>query len=213
MEAVIKSYKSVLKVNNSVVFKPSVFILCLLPIANLIWSGFNQGLGANPAETIIRSLGDWALYFLLFTLAVTPLRKSFGFNALMRVRRMLGLFVFFYVCLHLTAYIWFDQFFDWNEILKDIIKRPFITLGFATFLLLLPLVLTSTNKMMKRLKKRWKTLHQLVYLISIMGTVHYFWMTRADFRQPTLVAIILTGLLAYRLVIYVKKQQALKTKI
>lgn len=207
METVIKSYKSVFKINNSVVFKPSVFILCFLPIANLIWSGFNQGLGANPAETIIRSLGDWALYFLLFTLAVTPLRKLFGFNILMRVRRMLGLFVFFYVCLHLTAYIWFDQFFDWNEILKDIIKRPFITLGFATFLLLLPLVLTSTNKMMKRLKKRWKTLHQLVYLISIMGTVHYFWMTRADFRQPTLVAIILTGLLAYRLVIYVKKQQ------
>ncbi len=210
MQAVINSSKYLLKVNNSVFIKPFVFILCFFPIGSLIWNGFNQQLGANPAETIIRSLGDWALYFLLFTLTVTPLRKVLGLSMLIRVRRMLGLFVFFYVCLHLTAYVWFDQFFDWDEILKDIIKRPFITLGFATFILLVPLVMTSTNKMMKRLKKRWKTLHQLVYPISIMATVHYFWMTRADFRQPTLIAVILTSLLAYRLFIFLKNQKKYK---
>lgn len=210
MEAVIKSNRYVLKVNNSALFKPFVFVLCLIPILNLVWGAFNQGLGVNPAETIIRSLGDWALYFLLFTLAVTPLRKTLGLSALMRVRRMLGLFVFFYVCLHLTAYVWFDQFFDWDEIIKDIIKRPFITLGFATFILLMPLVFTSTNKMMKRLKKRWKTLHQLIYPISIMATLHYFWMTRADFRQPALIAVILTGLLGYRLYLVYQKRQSIK---
>jgi len=177
---------------------------------NLIWSGFQQQLGANPAETIIRSLGDWALYFILMTLAVTPLRRVFNWTMLIRVRRMLGLFVFFYACLHLIGYVWFDQFFDWNEIIKDIIKRPFITLGFATFLLLLPLALTSTNSMMKRLKKNWKKLHQLVYPISIMATLHYFWMIKADFRQPALVAFILAILLGYRL--YVYKQSQKKTK-
>lgn len=210
MEAVITSNTFLVKVNNSGFFKPFVFILCLLPIADLVWSGFHHGLGANPAETIIRTLGDWALYFLLITLAVTPLRKLLGLSVLVKVRRMLGLFVFFYVCLHLTGYVWFDQFFDWAEILKDIIKRPFITLGFATFILLLPLVFTSTNKMMRRLKKRWKTLHQLIYPISIMATLHYFWMTKADFRQPVFIAVILASLLAYRIIVYLKKQRQLK---
>lgn len=210
MEAAIKPNRYLLMVNKSALLKPFVFILCLVPLLNLVWSGFNQGLGVNPAETIIRSLGDWALYFLLFTLSVTPLRKTLGLNVLIRIRRMLGLFVFFYVCLHLTAYIWFDQFFDWDEIVKDIIKRPFITLGFATFILLIPLVFTSTNKMMKRLKKRWKTLHQLIYPISIMATVHYFWMTRADFRQPVLIATILAALLGYRLYVIYKNSPSIK---
>jgi methionine sulfoxide reductase heme-binding subunit len=211
MEAVIRSNTFIVKINNSILFKPFVFILCLLPIASLVWSGFHQGLGANPAEMIIRTLGDWALYFLLFTLAVTPLRKLLGLSALVKIRRMLGLFVFFYVCLHLTGYVWFDQFFDWGEILKDIIKRPFITLGFATFILLMPLVFTSTNKMMRRLKKRWKTIHQLVYPISIMATLHYFWMTKADFRLPVFIAVILAGLLGYRLFVYFKKRQTVKS--
>lgn len=211
MEAVITPNTFLVKINNSVFFKPFVFILCLLPIASLVWSGFHQALGANPAETIIRTLGDWALYLLLITLAVTPLRKVLGLSALVKVRRMLGLFVFFYVCLHLTGYVWFDQFFDWGEILKDIIKRPFITLGFATFILLMPLAFTSTNKMMRRLKKRWKTIHQLVYPISIMATLHYFWMTKADFRQPVFIAVILTSLLAYRLFVYFKKRQTIKS--
>lgn len=210
MEAAIKPNRYLLKVNKSALLKPFFFILCLMPMLNLVWSGFNQGLGVNPAETIIRSLGDWALYFLLFTLSVTPLRKTLGLNVLIRIRRMLGLFVFFYVCLHLTAYVWFDQFFDWDEIIKDIIKRPFITLGFATFILLMPLVFTSTNKMMKRLKKRWKTVHQLIYPISIMATVHYFWMTRADFRQPVLIATILAALLGYRLYVIYKNRASIK---
>lgn len=210
MEAAIKPNRYLLKVNKAALLKPFVFILCLIPLLNLVWSGFNQGLGVNPAETIIRSLGDWALYFLLFTLSVTPLRKTLGLSVLIRIRRMLGLFVFFYVCLHLTAYVWFDQFFDWDEIIKDIIKRPFITLGFATFILLIPLVFTSTNKMMKRLKKRWKTVHQLIYPISIMGTVHYFWMTRADFRQPALIAAILAALLGYRLYVIYKNRPGIK---
>ena len=210
MEAAIKPNRYLLKVNKSALLKPFVFIICLIPLLNLVWSGFNQGLGVNPAETIIRSLGDWALYFVLFTLSVTPLRKTLGLSVLVRVRRMLGLFVFFYACLHLTAYVWFDQFFDWDEIIKDIIKRPFITLGFATFVLLIPLVFTSTNKMMKRLKKRWKTLHQLIYPISIMATVHYFWMTRADFRQPALIAAILAALLGYRLYVIYKNRADIK---
>jgi len=204
MEATISNNKTFISVG---MFKTLVFVLCLLPIFNLVWSGFQQQLGANPAETIIRSLGDWALYFVLLTLAVTPLRRVFNWTILLRVRRMLGLFVFFYACLHLIGYVWFDQFFDWNEILKDIIKRPFITLGFATFLLLLPLALTSTNKMMKRLKKNWKKLHQLVYPISVMATLHYFWMIKADFRQPALVAFILALLLGYRIYVYVQSQK------
>lgn len=191
-----------------VLYKPLVFVLCLMPLLSLIWNGFNNDLGANPAEAIIRSLGDWALYLLLITLAVTPLRKWTGWVRLVQVRRMIGLFVFFYVCLHLTGYVWFDQFFDWSEILKDIIKRPFITLGFATFLLLIPLVVTSTNKMKLRLKKRWKPLHQSVYPISMMATLHYFWMTKADFREPTLIAFILSVLLGYRLFFYYKKRWA-----
>ena len=204
MEATISNNKAFISVG---LFKTLVFVLCLLPIFNLVWSGFQQQLGANPAETIIRSLGDWALYFVLLTLAVTPLRRVFNWTILLRVRRMLGLFVFFYACLHLIGYVWFDHFFDWNEILKDIIKRPFITLGFATFLLLLPLALTSTNKMMKRLKKNWKKLHQLVYPISVMATLHYFWMIKADFRQPALVAFILALLLGYRIYVYVQSQK------
>jgi len=204
MEAVISRNKSFISV---AVFKTLVFVFCLLPLFNLVWSGIQQQLGANPAETIIRSLGDWALYFVLLTLAVTPLKRVFNWSILIRVRRMLGLFVFFYACLHLVGYVWFDQFFDWDEILKDIIKRPFITLGFATFLLLLPLALTSTNKMMKRLKKNWKKLHQLVYPISIMATLHYFWMIKADFRQPALVAFILAILLGYRLYVYRQSQK------
>ncbi|MDH5423797.1 MAG: sulfoxide reductase heme-binding subunit YedZ [Gammaproteobacteria bacterium] len=209
MDTVINSNKYSSSLYNPALIKPAVFILCLLPLMNLVWNGFNQGLGVNPAETIIRTLGDWALYILLFTLAVTPLRKIAGLTALIRVRRMLGLIMFFYASLHLLAYVWFDQYFDWNEIVKDIIKRPFITLGFATFILLIPLVLTSTNKMMKRLKRRWKTLHQMIYPISLMAVVHYFWMTRADFRQPVIIAIILSGLLAYRLFVYFKKQQSI----
>lgn len=186
--------------------KPTVFILCLLPLLILIWNGFNNALGVNPAETILDTMGNWAIYMLLITLTITPVRKLTNWGGVIRLRRMLGLFAFFYVCLHLLSYIWFDQYFDWNEIVKDIIKRPFITLGFATFLLLIPLAITSTNSMMLRLKKRWKMLHQLIYPISIMATLHFFWMTRADFTHPVMIAIILSALLAYRLFLYFQKK-------
>jgi len=196
--------------NVNKLLKPVVFILCLLPLLFLIWQGFNNALGVNPAETILDTMGNWAIYMLLITLTVTPFRKLTGWGGVIRLRRMFGLFAFFYVCLHLLSYVWFDQYFDWNEILKDIIKRPFITLGFATFLLLIPLVITSTNKMMVRLKKNWKVLHQLVYPISIMAVVHFFLMTRADFRHPIIIASLLSLLLAYRLFVYFQKQQKIK---
>jgi len=203
----VRFFAIIPSMNVSKLLKPAVFILCLLPLALLVWNGFNNALGVNPAETILDTMGNWAIYMLLITLSITPFRKLTGWGAVIRLRRMFGLFAFFYVCLHLLSYIWFDQYFDWNEILQDIIKRPFITLGFATFILLIPLVVTSTNKMMLRLKKRWKLLHQLVYPISIMAVVHFFLMTRADFRHPIIIAGILALLLGYRLFVYYRKQQ------
>jgi len=193
--------------NLNLFLKPVVFLLCLTPLFLIVWNGFNNNLGANPAETILDTMGNWGIYFLLITLSVTPVRKLTGWGGVIRLRRMFGLFAFFYACLHLLSYIWFDQYFDWNEILKDIIKRPFITLGFITFLLLIPLVLTSTNKMMLRLKKNWKKLHFLVYPIAIFATVHFFLMTRADFRHPLLIASILSLLLGYRLYYFFLKKR------
>jgi len=195
------------RMNFNLFLKPIVFLLCLTPLFLVVWNGFNDNLGANPAETILDTMGNWGIYYLLITLSVTPVRKLTGWGGVIRLRRMLGLFAFFYVCLHLLSYIWFDQYFDWNEIVKDIIKRPFITLGFLTFLLLIPLVVTSTNKMMLRLKKNWKKLHWLIYPIALLATVHFFLMTRADFRHPILIAGILSFLLGYRLYSYMQRKR------
>ena len=180
--------------------KPVVFVLCLLPLLNLVYGAVNNTLGVNPVETMTRSTGDWALYFLLFTLAVTPLRNIAGWSWLIRYRRMLGLYVFFYACLHFLTYIWFDQFFDWGEIVKDIIKRPFITIGFLCLVLLTPLAITSNNKMIRLLKKNWQKLHNLVYPISLLAVLHYFLMIKADYLEATVVLMILISLLAYRVV-------------
>jgi len=188
--------------------KPMVFLLCLLPLLLVVWNGINNNLGVNPAETILDTMGNWGIYFLLITLSVTPVRKITGWGGVIRLRRMFGLFAFFYVCLHLLSYIWFDQYFDWNEILNDIIKRPFITLGFVTFLLLVPLVITSTNKMMLRLKKNWKKLHFLVYPIAVFATIHFLLMTRADFGHPLLIAGILSLLLGYRLYFSMQRKRS-----
>ena len=179
--------------------KASIFILCLFPLARLGWLGFSGGLGANPIEFITRSTGTWTLVFLLITLAITPLRRLTGQNSLIRLRRMLGLFAFFYVCLHFTTYIWLDQFFDWGGIVKDVIKRPFITVGFTCFVLLIPLAVTSTNAMQRRLKRRWQMLHRLVYVIAIGGVVHYWWLVKKDITQPALYALMLALLLGFRL--------------
>lgn len=178
--------------------KPLVFCVSLLPLVWLCWLAWQDRLGANPVETLSHRTGDWSLRFLLLTLAVTPLRRLSGWNWLLRFRRMLGLFAFFYVCLHLGVYLIFDQFFDPSAILEDIAKRPYITVGFAGFLLLIPLAATSTNGMIKRLGRNWQRLHRLVYLIGMLGVVHYWWLVKADISEPLLYAGLLTMLLGYR---------------
>ncbi|HPE70865.1 protein-methionine-sulfoxide reductase heme-binding subunit MsrQ [Candidatus Competibacter phosphatis] len=178
--------------------KPLVFCVSLLPLVWLCWLAWQDRLGANPVETLSHRTGDWSLRFLLLTLAVTPLRRLSGWNWLLKFRRMLGLFAFFYVCLHLGVYLIFDQFFDPSAILEDIAKRPYITVGFAGFLLLIPLAATSTNGMIKRLGRNWQRLHRLVYLIGMLGVVHYWWLVKADISEPLLYAGLLTMLLGYR---------------
>lgn len=178
--------------------KPFVFTVSLLPLIQLCWSAWQDRLGTNPVETLSHFTGDWSLRFLLLTLAVTPLRRLSGWNWLLKFRRMLGLFAFFYVCLHLGVYLIFDQFFDPSAILEDIAKRPYITVGFAGFLLLIPLAATSTNGMIKRLGRNWQRLHRLVYLIGMLGVVHYWWLVKADISEPLLYAGLLTMLLGYR---------------
>ena len=180
-------------------YKPWLFLICLLPLARLVYFAFNGGLGANPIEFITRSTGTWTLVGLMLTLAVTPVRRLTGRNELIRYRRMLGVFAFFYASLHFTTYIWLDQFFDPASILKDIYKRPFITIGFAAFLLLLPLAITSTNAMMRRLGRRWQQLHRLVYLIGFLGVLHYWWLVKKDLTQPLIYGLVLLVLLSLRL--------------
>jgi len=182
------------------VAKALLFLACLIPLGRLIWLAFSDGLGANPIEFITRSTGTWTLVFLLLTLSITPLRRLTGRNALIRYRRMLGLFAFFYACLHFTTYIWLDQFFEWPAIVKDVIKRPFITMGFAAFVLLIPLAATSTQAMQRRLKRRWQQLHRLVYLIATCGVLHYWWLVKKDVTEPAWYALALALLLGFRLV-------------
>ena len=191
--------------------KSAVFVACLLPLARLVWFAFQGNLGANPIEFITRSLGTWTLVLLLITLSITPLRKLFNQPWLIKLRRMLGLFAFFYVGLHFLTYIWLDQFFDLQAIYKDVIKRPFITVGFASFILLIPLAITSTNNMVRRLGgKRWQKLHRLVYLIAIGGVVHYWWLVKKDITQPLVYAAVLAILLGYRVFVYLRKDGAPK---
>jgi sulfoxide reductase heme-binding subunit YedZ len=181
--------------------KAVAFILALLPLARLVYGSFAGTLGANPIETITRSTGTWTLVFLLITLAVTPLRRLSGWNWLLRLRRMLGLFAFFYVCLHFLTYVWLDQFFDWGAIVKDVVKRPFITVGFAAFIMLIPLAATSTDAMVRRLGAgRWLALHRLVYVIAICGVLHYWWLVKRDVTQPAIYAAVLALLLGFRIV-------------
>ena len=182
--------------------KPAVFLVSLVPLALLARAAFFDvdALGANPIEAINRELGDWALRFLLLTLAVTPLRQLTGRHELVRLRRMLGLFAFFYATLHVASYAGLDQQFNWDEIVKDIIKRPFITVGFVSFVLLLPLAATSTNAMVRRLGgRRWRNLHRLVYVIGAGAVLHFFWMVKSDIREPLVYAVLLALLLGYRL--------------
>lgn len=181
--------------------KALVFSLALLPFAKLVWLTANERL-VEPLQYITRATGDWTLYFLCITLAVTPLRKLSKWNWVLKLRRMLGLFAFFYALLHFTTFLWFDHFFDVQEMLKDVVKRPFITVGFIAFLLLIPLAATSTNAMVKRLGgKRWLWLHRLVYVVAPLGVLHFWWMKAAknDLGQPLLFVLIVAVLLGLRL--------------
>jgi len=179
--------------------KTTLFLLCLVPLLSLVYGLLGDSLGANPIEALSRGLGDWTLRFLLITLLVTPLRRFTGLNWLPRLRRMLGLYTFFYALLHFMSYVWLDQFFDWAAIGKDIVKRPFITVGFASFLLLIPLAATSTNAMIKRLGgQRWRALHRAIYLIAGLAVLHYWWMVKKDITQPAIYAAVLALLLGLR---------------
>lgn len=191
--------------------KPLVFVLSLLPFAWLFYAAATQNLGPNPQEHLIRSTGDWTLRFLCLTLAVTPARVVLKLPTLQRLRRMLGLFTYFYVVLHFLSYSWFDQGFDWPEIAKDIAKRPFILVGFAAFVLLTPLAATSFNKAVKALgAKRWQALHRLVYAIALLGILHFFWMRagKNNFAEVAVYGAILAVLLGWRLKEAVKKRVA-----
>ncbi|MGJ7521833.1 sulfite oxidase heme-binding subunit YedZ [Variovorax sp. LT1P1] len=191
--------------------KPIVFLACLAPFAWLVYGAFTDGLGANPAEYLIRSAGDWTLRFLCIVLAVTPLRVMFKLNGLARYRRMLGLFAYFYVVIHLLSYGWFDMGFDVPEIAKDIAKRPFILVGFAAFVLLTPLAATSFNRAIKALgAKRWQRLHKLVYVIAGLGLLHFFWLRagKNNFDEVFVYAGIVAVLLAWRVWHFVRQKQA-----
>ena len=180
-----------------------VFVLSLLPAAGLAAGLFTGGLGANPVEAITHSTGEWALRFLLLTLAVTPLRRLTGYGSLVRLRRMLGLFAFFYAALHLSTYVALDQFFDAAAIVKDVVKRPYITAGFLGFVLMAPLAATSTAGMIRRLGgRRWQQLHRLVYPCAIAAVVHFLWLVKADLTEPLLYAGVLTVLLGYRAAVW-----------
>ena len=184
--------------NISYVIKPALFTICLVPLAWLVWGAISDTLGANPVEVMTRQTGEWVLRFILITLLITPARKILNLPWLIKLRRMLGLFVFFYAVMHLLTYIWFDQFFDLNEIIKVIIKRPFITVGFTDFVLLIPLAVTSNKIMIRRLKKNWAKLHKLIYVIAVLGVLHFVWLVKADYLQPIIYGLILLVLLSYR---------------
>lgn len=182
--------------------KRGVFVLALLPLVQVVFAGAQGRLGANPIETITRASGDWTLYFLCFTLAVTPLRRLTGQHWLLKLRRMLGLFTFLYASLHFLCFIWFDHFFDLAEMLKDVLKRPFITVGFSAFLLLVPLALTSSDAMVRRLGRHWARLHRLIYVVAVLAILHFWWMRagKNDFAEPLVFGAIVALLLGIRIV-------------
>lgn len=194
-------------------FKPAVFLACLIPLGRLVWLGFHSGLGANPIEFITHSTGDWTLSFLLITLAITPLRKLTHQYWLISFRRMFGLFAFFYGSLHLMTYVWLDKFFDVHEMLHDIAKRKFITAGMTAFTLMIPLALTSTKWAIRKLGKRWQTLHRLIYFSAAAGVIHYIWLVKADLKKPLEYAFVLGMLLTYRLVAWAIARRAMPKRV
>ncbi len=194
--------------NRLRLIKLALFLAALIPLARLGWKALHDGLGANPIEVITHSAGDWTLILVLTTLSITPLRRLTRQYWLIGVRRMIGLFAFFYGTLHFLTYIWLDKFFDLHEMLKDIAKRPFITVGFSAFVLLIPLAVTSTTGWIRRLGgKNWQRLHRLIYLTATLGVVHYWWLVKADIRKPEEYALVLGILLLYRLVTWAAEKR------
>ena len=193
--------------------KVAVFLLCLVPLVVLLekffgphpfdMNGWGVGLGANPVEALEHGFGDWTLRFLLITLSITPLRKLLRVPSLIKFRRMFGLFAFFYGCAHFTTYLWLDKFFNLHEILLDVAKRKYITVGFAAFILLIPLAITSTAGWIRRLGgKQWQKLHRLIYFSAIAGVIHYLWLVKKDIREPLEYGAVLAVLLGYRIVVW-----------
>jgi sulfoxide reductase heme-binding subunit YedZ len=185
--------------------KPTAFAACLIPFGQLAYNAYTGDLGVNPIDTITRFTGSWTLTFLLACLAVTPLRRVTGWNELIKFRRMLGLFAFFYALLHFATYLVLDHFFNWPAIGKDILKRPYVTAGFTALVIMLPLALTSTAAMIRRLGKRWQQLHRLIYLAALAGVIHFYWLVKADIRRPAQYGAVLAVLLIYRLVIKISR--------
>jgi methionine sulfoxide reductase heme-binding subunit len=188
--------------------KVFVFLLCLVPLGILIWRLLTNNLGANPVEFIQHATGDWTLRFLIFTLCITPFRKLLNLPDLIRFRRMLGLFAFFYVCLHFLTYLGPDQSFDLAGMWKDVAKRPFITVGFAGFVSLIPLAITSTTGWIRRIGgKRWQMLHRLIYFAAVCGVIHYYWLVKSDVRKPLFYGTLVAILLLWRLVSWILKRR------
>ena len=181
------------------IIKQILFAMCLLPLLRLVVLAMTDGLGANPVEFIIRSLGTWTLVMLMATLAVTPVNILTGVNRVVQFRRMLGLFTFFYACLHFFSYAGLDLWFEWAAISKDITKHPYVLIGFSAFLMLIPLAMTSNKRMIMKLGRRWKTLHRSVYLIAILGVVHYWWLVKKDITEPAIYGAVLLLLFTIRL--------------
>lgn len=191
--------------NHLRLIKPLIFAACLVPLGQLLYKAWAGDLTANPIEFITHFTGDWILIFLLATLSVTPLRKLTGWNGLIKFRRMLGLFAFFYAVLHFGTYMVLDHFFDFHAIGKDILKRPYVTAGFTAFVLMAPLAATSTAAMIRRLGKRWQQLHRLVYIAAIAGVIHFYWLVKADIRRPLQYATVLALLLGYRVAVVLSR--------
>jgi len=194
--------------------KALVFVLCCVPLGVLLWDAFHNGLagfpdnmdfGANPIEFITHRTGDWTIRFIVITLAITPLRQILRQPQLIRFRRMLGLFAFFYGCLHFATWIGLDKNFDWPEMWKDVLKRRFITVGFTALVLMIPLALTSTAGMIRRLGgKRWRALHRLIYVTAVLGVIHYYWLVKSDHRKPLMYAAFVAILLLWRVAVWIK---------
>lgn len=200
---------AVLSAKNRILWlKALIWLGAFIPVLRLIYLGFTDGLGANPVEFIERSTGTWALVFLLLSLGITPLRYLTQQAWLIAVRRLLGLWMFAYACLHVTTYLWLDYQFDWADIAKDIVKHPYVLVGAAALLLTLPLAATSNQRAIKALRQRWKSLHKLVYVIGVLVLLHFWWLVKKDVTEPVIYSLVFALLIALRLPVFIKNRKS-----